>query len=176
MNRGIRRVGIAVTLLLLVLVGQLTYLQIVDADHLDNDPRNLRSVLRDINRPRGEIRTADGQVLARSVESTDQTEFKYQREYPLGGLTAQVVGATLTGTVTDASGGAIAGAQISCRNLATDVARGSDWEDGELRRKPRWPDTDDDDDDGRPQNGWSAGLGTALFGACAGSFRFGAGK
>src|SRR4051794_30042970 len=92
MNRGIRRVGIAVTLLLLVLVGQLTYLQIVDASHLDNDPRNLRSTLRDINRARGDIRTADGEVLARSVPSTDGTDFKYQREYPLGGLTAQIIG------------------------------------------------------------------------------------
>lgn len=91
-NRGIRRVGTAVTVLMLVLIAQLTYLQIVDADNLDNDPRNLRSVLRDINRPRGDILTADGEVLARSVESTDDTEFKYQREYPLGGLTAQVVG------------------------------------------------------------------------------------
>jgi hypothetical protein len=92
MNRGIRRVGIAVTLLLLVLVGQLTYLQIVDAKNLDNDPRNLRSTLRDINRARGEIRTSDGEVLARSIPSTDGTDFKYQREYPLGGLTAQIVG------------------------------------------------------------------------------------
>ena len=92
MNRGIRRVGIAVTFLLLVLVGQLTYLQIVDADNLDNDPRNLRSALRDINRARGEIRTSDGEVLARSVPSTDGSDFKYQREYPLGGLTAQIVG------------------------------------------------------------------------------------
>ena len=92
MNRGIRRVGVTVTLMLLVLVGQLTYLQIVDADNLDNDPRNLRSTLRDINRARGEIRSADGEVLARSIESTDGTDFKYQRLYPLGGLTAQIVG------------------------------------------------------------------------------------
>ena len=92
MTRGIRRVGIAVTVLMLMLIAQLTYLQIVDADNLDNDPRNLRSVLRDINRPRGDILTADGEVLARSVESTDNTEFKYQREYPLAGLTAQVLG------------------------------------------------------------------------------------
>jgi peptidoglycan glycosyltransferase len=92
MNRGIRRVGVAVTFLLLVLVGQLTYLQIVDADKLDNDPRNLRSSLRDINRARGEILTSDGEVLARSVPSDDGTDFEYQREYPLGGLTAQTVG------------------------------------------------------------------------------------
>jgi peptidoglycan glycosyltransferase len=91
-NRGIRRVGGAVVVLLLVLVGQLTYLQLIRADHLDDDPRNLRSVLRDINRARGEIISADGEVLARSVPSTDGTDFEYQREYPLGGLTAHVVG------------------------------------------------------------------------------------
>jgi len=91
-NRGIRRVGIAVTGLLLVLVGQLTYLQIIRADSLDDDPRNNRTVLRDINRPRGDILSADGEVLATSVESTDNTDFEFQRLYPLGGLTAQVVG------------------------------------------------------------------------------------
>lgn len=92
MNRGIRRVGVAVTVLLLILVGQLTYLQIIHAEDLDNDPRNNRSVLRDINRARGDIVSADGEVLATSVPSDDHTDFEYQRLYPLGGLTAQIVG------------------------------------------------------------------------------------
>lgn len=92
MNRAIRRVGGAVIVLILVLVAQLTYLQIIDADNLENDPLNVRSALRDANRPRGEIRTADGVVLARSVPVDDGTEFKYQREYPEGALFSQVVG------------------------------------------------------------------------------------
>ncbi len=92
MNPGIRKVGGTVVVLLLVLVAQLTYLQIIDASNLDDDPRNLRSVLRDFNRPRGEILSADGEVLARSVRSRDGTEFEYQREYPARGLTVQVVG------------------------------------------------------------------------------------
>ena len=92
MNRGIRRVGLAVVVLLLVLVGQLTYLQIINAENLDNDPRNLRSVLRDINRARGDIVSDDGEVLATSVESTDKSEFEYQRLYPTGGLVSQIVG------------------------------------------------------------------------------------
>jgi hypothetical protein len=38
-------------------------------------------------------------------------------------LRAQVVGATLTGTITDSSGAAIAGANIACKELATGVDR-----------------------------------------------------
>ena len=92
MNRAIRRVGIAVIALLLVLVAQLTWLQVVDSHHLDHDPRNVRSVLRSINRARGDILSADGQVLAHSTKADDGTQFQYRRDYPLGGLTAQVVG------------------------------------------------------------------------------------
>ncbi|MFM8304776.1 MAG: peptidoglycan D,D-transpeptidase FtsI family protein [Actinomycetota bacterium] len=92
MNRGIGRVGVAVVVLLLVLVGQLTYLQVIHAQKLDDDPRNIRSVLRDINRDRGDIVSDDGEVLARTVRVDDETEFEYQRLYPLAGLTAQVVG------------------------------------------------------------------------------------
>lgn len=92
MNRAIRRVGFASIVLVLVLVGQLTYLQIVDADNLAHDPRNVRAALRDANRPRGPIVTADGVVLATSTEVDDGTEFKFQREYPEGGAFSQVVG------------------------------------------------------------------------------------
>jgi peptidoglycan glycosyltransferase len=91
-NRAIRRVGGAIVVLMLVLVAQLTYLQIIDADNLEHDPRNVRSALRDANRPRGPIVTADGVVLARSVRVDDGTEFKYQREYPEGPLFSGVVG------------------------------------------------------------------------------------
>ncbi len=48
--------------------------------------------MRDINRPRGEIVTADGEVAAKSVESGDGTDFKFQRQYPLGPLFSQIVG------------------------------------------------------------------------------------
>jgi penicillin-binding protein A len=91
-NRAIRRVGGAIVVLVLLLVAQLTYLQVIDAENLENDPRNVRAALRDANRPRGPIVTADGVVLAVSKRVDDGTEFKYQREYPLGSLFSQVVG------------------------------------------------------------------------------------
>ncbi|MFI5046872.1 MAG: peptidoglycan D,D-transpeptidase FtsI family protein [Acidimicrobiia bacterium] len=92
MNRAIRRVGIAVTALILVLVAQLTYFQVVDAKRLANDPRNVRKQLDDFNRARGEILTAEGDVVARSVPVPANSDFDYQREYPLGGLFAQISG------------------------------------------------------------------------------------
>lgn len=90
MNRAIRRVGIGVTVLVLLLVGQLTYLQVYDADNLANDPRNIRFQLRDFSKPRGRILTSDDQIVARSVETGD--ELKFQRLYPQGSLFAQLAG------------------------------------------------------------------------------------
>src|SRR4029453_18145428 len=89
-NRAIRHVGIGVTVLVLLLVGQLTYLQVYDADHLANDPRNIRFQLRDFSKPRGKIVTADGQIVARSVETSG--ELKFQRLYPQGALFSQLAG------------------------------------------------------------------------------------
>ena len=90
MTRSIRRVALGVTALLVALIVQLTYLQVVQADKLADDPRNVRTLIRDFSRPRGPIVTADGEVVARSVPVDD--EFEFQREYPLGALFAQVSG------------------------------------------------------------------------------------
>ena len=90
MNHAIRRVGLAVTVLILALVAQLTYLQVVEADRLERDPRNVRAQIRDFSRPRGQIVTADGEIVAQSVKVDD--EFEYQREYPLGSLFGHISG------------------------------------------------------------------------------------
>jgi peptidoglycan glycosyltransferase len=89
-NRPIRRVGYAVTILILLLVGQLTYLQVVDANNLANDPKNVRKQLKDFNRARGKILTADGQIVAESTPTTG--DFKYLRQYPQVDLFAHVAG------------------------------------------------------------------------------------
>jgi peptidoglycan glycosyltransferase len=93
MTRAIRRVGIACTVLFIALAGQLTYLQVYKADDLANDPRNVRKAIRDFSRPRGDVITADGEVVARSVpDNDDSDDFDLQREYPEGELFAQIVG------------------------------------------------------------------------------------
>jgi penicillin-binding protein A len=89
-NRPIRRVGVAVTVLILILVAQLTYLQVVDAHNLANNPKNVRSALKDYNRARGRILTADGQIVADSLPTTG--DFKYLRLYPQHDLFAHVAG------------------------------------------------------------------------------------
>ncbi len=93
MNRAIRRVGLACTALFLILAGQLTYLQVYKAEDLADDPRNVRKAIRDFSRPRGDIITADGEVVARSIpDEDDGDDFDLQREYPQGDLFAQIVG------------------------------------------------------------------------------------
>ena len=76
--------------MMLLLVGQLSYLQVYEAHRLSNDPRNFRALIRDFVRPRGEIVTADGQIVARSIKTND--ELTFQRQYPLGPLFAQIAG------------------------------------------------------------------------------------
>jgi len=89
-NDRIRHVGLALTLLFVVLAGQLTYLQIVDADDLSEHPGNVRKVLRTYAEPRGLILSADEKILARSVGTT--TEFQFRRLYPTHSLFGHITG------------------------------------------------------------------------------------
>jgi peptidoglycan glycosyltransferase len=90
MNRAIRKVGFVVVLLFVAISAQLTYLQLIRANSLDNDPHNVRVVTRDLTRERGAIVTSDGAVLARSAPIADQ--YKFQRKYPLGALFGHITG------------------------------------------------------------------------------------
>jgi penicillin-binding protein A len=92
MNTGIRRVGIAMIVLFVLLVAQLTYLQIGRSSQLANASGNPRKAFSDIRRDRGPIETDDGTPVALSVPSKD--EFTHQRVYPTStaSLFADVVG------------------------------------------------------------------------------------
>ncbi len=77
-------------LLLLLLVAQLSYVQVVRATQLSKDPTNFRVTQRDFIRRRGQILTIDGVIIAESMPSNDQ--LKLQRVYPHGKLYAHITG------------------------------------------------------------------------------------
>lgn len=94
MNYAIRRVGVGIIVLFLAVVGQLTYLQLVRAEDLESDPGNVRVFIKDLNRPRGSIVSADGVILAESVPTDGTGDLDLQRVYPpaTAELFAHIVG------------------------------------------------------------------------------------
>jgi peptidoglycan glycosyltransferase len=92
MNVGIRRIGIAMIVLFVALVAQLTYLQVGRNSQLANASGNPRKQFGDIRRDRGPIETSDGAVLALSTNTND--EYKHQRVYPAAtaSIFADIVG------------------------------------------------------------------------------------
>jgi peptidoglycan glycosyltransferase len=90
MDRQIRRLGVFLMGLFVVLFVQLNYIQVIRADKLNQRPGNTRPIDQSFSRPRGTVSTADGVVLARSVKSGDR--FEYQRQFPEGELYAGITG------------------------------------------------------------------------------------
>ena len=89
MNTPVRRVAIAVMAMILLLMGNLTYVQVVQAGDYRSDPRNQRVLLAEYSRKRGQIQ-AGGQVLASSTETDDR--LRYLRQYTDGPMYAPVTG------------------------------------------------------------------------------------
>ena len=81
MNTPVRRIALAVMGMIVLLMANLTYVQVVKASDYRTDSRNQRVLLAEYSRQRGQI-SAAGQVLANSVETGDR--LRYQREYPDG--------------------------------------------------------------------------------------------
>ena len=80
---------IAFGVLFAVLVADLTYIMVIDADRVQALPSNSHTIQKEANSERGMISTSDGVVLAESIEQPDGS---YQREYPAGDLASHVVG------------------------------------------------------------------------------------
>jgi peptidoglycan glycosyltransferase len=76
-----------------VLVGAVTYIQVVRGSEYKNDARNARVVATRTGRERGPILTADEVVLAASTPSSIDPKL-YVRSYPEGDLYAHTVGYT----------------------------------------------------------------------------------
>jgi peptidoglycan glycosyltransferase len=90
MNRQIRRLGIAMLVLYGVLFVQLNLVQVFRASGYNKNPGNIRAVTRDYGKPRGQIVSADGTVLARTIP--DDSHFKRRRLYPEHDLFGAITG------------------------------------------------------------------------------------
>jgi len=87
----------AMTVIILVLfglvLGQAVFIQVHRASALNADPANPRNYENSILYQRGAILSSNGTVLARSVPATGPNAVTpWQRVYPLGSLTSQLVG------------------------------------------------------------------------------------
>ena len=77
------------TVLFAVLIGNLTYLQVFDAQRIQNLPTNNHTIAKSAYVQRGAIITSDGVTLAESVQQEDGS---FVRNYPQGSLAAHTVG------------------------------------------------------------------------------------
>ena len=91
MNKPMRRVGIAMLVMVVLLLANVTYIQVVKADSYRTDPRNQRVLLDEYARQRGSIVSQyDGQVLADVVPTDDK--LKFERRYLDGPMYAPATG------------------------------------------------------------------------------------
>ncbi|HVK20341.1 MAG TPA: penicillin-binding protein 2 [Actinokineospora sp.] len=89
MNTPLRRVGLAMLTMVVLLLANATYIQIIKADDYRKDPRNQRVLLEEYSRERGKILAGDN-VLA-TVQGTND-RLRYLRQYTNGPLYAPVTG------------------------------------------------------------------------------------
>ena len=91
MARRIRWLGVAMTVCFLALFLQLNNVQYRQAHKFATDRNNPSVIAAEYDQPRGAILSADGAVLAESVQTT-QGAYKYVRRYPTGSLFGQITG------------------------------------------------------------------------------------
>jgi len=87
-NKAIGRVFLVGVALFVAVILNLTWLQVIRADHLAKRPENKRQLAKELRIKRGAILGFDGSVIARSVRRSGF----YHRVYPQGALAPQLVG------------------------------------------------------------------------------------
>lgn len=92
MNKQIRRLAAGLLVCYVILFVQLNVLQVGRERELNANTLNTRQTVLDFNRPRGDIVSADGVVVANSVSTPNGSRYKYQRLYPTGELMADITG------------------------------------------------------------------------------------
>ncbi|HEV7647609.1 MAG TPA: penicillin-binding protein 2 [Actinophytocola sp.] len=90
MNTPLRRVGLAMLAMIVLLLANATYIQVVKADDYRNDPRNQRVLLEEYARQRGRIITSDEVIIANIKGTNDR--LRYQRTYSNGPMYSPVTG------------------------------------------------------------------------------------
>jgi len=92
-GRQIRNLGVFLVVLYAALFVQINRVTVFGAEQLRDNPNNNREIERDFAAPRGSVSTADGVVIAESVESTDpHSRFELQRVFPLNERYAHITG------------------------------------------------------------------------------------
>ncbi len=91
LSKRMTRTVFLFTALFAVLIGNLTYVQVIKAKDYQNMPANNHTLARSKYIKRGSIITSDGVTLAESLQQADGT---YARSYPNGNLAAHTVGYT----------------------------------------------------------------------------------
>jgi peptidoglycan glycosyltransferase len=90
MKKPLRRLGVAVIVMIGLLLANIAYTQVIKADDYRADPNNKRTLVAEYSRQRGQITAAGGVVLARSDPVNDQ--YQYQRVYPGTDVYANLTG------------------------------------------------------------------------------------
>jgi peptidoglycan glycosyltransferase len=94
MNTPLRRVGMAMLVMVVLLLANSTYLQVIKADDYREDPRNRRVLLEEYSRERGKIllRNADGQMVALATVTPTNNRLRFLRQYTNGPMYAPITG------------------------------------------------------------------------------------
>src|SRR5439155_13258903 len=90
-NRQIRIIGLIALVLFGVTFVNLNWVQLVNAQHLADNPANVRVILKEYAIARGPILSGDEKTVAASVKTPTET-LKYLRTYPEGPTYADVSG------------------------------------------------------------------------------------
>ncbi|MDX8144104.1 penicillin-binding protein 2 [Lentzea sp. BCCO 10_0061] len=90
MNTPLRRVGMAMMVMILLLLGNATWVQVINADEWRKNAYNRRVLLDEYARKRGLITVADGTVIADVKETSDRLRFL--RTYNNGPVYAPATG------------------------------------------------------------------------------------
>ena len=90
MDDQIRKLGMVLLICFAALFIRLNWVQIFTAERLATDPINTRTIVETFGQQRGDIVTADGVVIATSIETDGQLE--RERRYPHGELFGHVTG------------------------------------------------------------------------------------